>query len=694
MRFTIGHKLVAVMLGVVICGSFGAYRFASEREQQKLLFEKQESAALTSRLIAVAVAPSLFFDDVDGVKDALALASANPAILAAGIWKGGAGGRVLTADRRADPKQQLSSPDAAEDPDPWGSGFVTRQAPVVGADGAEIGLALVVASLAPERAAFGVLQRQILMTSVGAGLVLALLLAVVSQLVVVGPIVRLREAAIALAKGQRSALDTRGTDEVADLSRSFVEMAAAIREREESLGKRNQEMRLVLNNVGQGLLVIDRDARVGPERSAVVDTWFGPPDADSTFIDLLARMDGLVSAGFAAAWDQVISDFFPLEVALAQLPSRLRTDRAMYDISYRPILDSSEAMSSVLVVITDITSIVAHESERAEQSDILEAATQLIKDREAFLTWMADARVLVAQIIDAETEKPLRQLHTLKGNAAVFGLSGLASRTNALEEVLADGRALTAQDKTDLAQGLERLLDRVSALLTTPSAGSSVVADDMYNALVDQVKAGASQKAILQTLESWKFEPTEKALTRLSEYAKKVSEQLGKKIEVDVVSNGLRLPQRYDSIWSTMTHLVRNAVDHGIESPETRVARGKGGSGTLRLETRKADEGVYIVVSDDGGGIEWERVRTKAHSIGIASESQVDLENALFNDGFSTRDVASEISGRGVGLSALKDEVVKMGGVIQISSSIGKGAEFACFVPNEYVASEQTRSAA
>ena len=61
MRFTIGHKLVAVMLGVVICGSFGAYQFASEREQQKLLIDKQESAALTSRLIAVAVAPSLFF---------------------------------------------------------------------------------------------------------------------------------------------------------------------------------------------------------------------------------------------------------------------------------------------------------------------------------------------------------------------------------------------------------------------------------------------------------------------------------------------------------------------------------------------------------------------------------------------------------------------------------------------------------
>jgi len=121
---------------------------------------------------------------------------------------------------------------------------------------------------------------------------------------------------------------------------------------------------------------------------------------------------------------------------------------------------------------------------------------------------------------------------------------------------------------------------------------------------------------------------------------------------------------------------VRNAVDHGLESPDERIAAGKPEAGRLQLVARYTNDALVIEVVDDGRGIVWDRVREKAEAAGLPSATEHDLVKALFSDGVSTADEVSETSGRGVGLAAVDSVVRELGGEIAVQSELGKGTRF------------------
>jgi two-component system chemotaxis sensor kinase CheA len=131
--------------------------------------------------------------------------------------------------------------------------------------------------------------------------------------------------------------------------------------------------------------------------------------------------------------------------------------------------------------------------------------------------------------------------------------------------------------------------------------------------------------------------------------------------------------------------MVRNAVDHGIESPEARVAAGKSEEGTLRLSAMHRSGRIVIEVSDDGAGINRKRVREIAISKGLISEDAAltdeETDNLIFLPGFSTNDTASAISGRGVGMDVVKRAIQALGGRITISSRYGYGSSFSMSLP-------------
>jgi len=123
-----------------------------------------------------------------------------------------------------------------------------------------------------------------------------------------------------------------------------------------------------------------------------------------------------------------------------------------------------------------------------------------------------------------------------------------------------------------------------------------------------------------------------------------------------------------------MTHVIRNAVDHGLRGLE-----GVRPKLTFRAE-READR-IRIRISDNGHGVSWDKVREKAKSVGIPYKNADDLVNALFYDGLSTKSSVSETSGRGVGMSALKAAVLNYGGAIRVESEFGKGTSIILELP-------------
>jgi two-component system chemotaxis sensor kinase CheA len=159
---------------------------------------------------------------------------------------------------------------------------------------------------------------------------------------------------------------------------------------------------------------------------------------------------------------------------------------------------------------------------------------------------------------------------------------------------------------------------------------------------------------------------------------------LGKgRISVEKDAHGLKIdPQIWSEFWSSLSHVVRNAVDHGLEDEVTRKEKRKE-HGVLSLESTMKDGALEISIGDNGSGIDWEAIAQKAETLGIPHQNEADLLNVLLSDGFSTKSQVSSTSGRGVGLAAVKQAVEKLSGRIEVESKVGEGTAWKFIFPSE-----------
>jgi two-component system chemotaxis sensor kinase CheA len=178
--------------------------------------------------------------------------------------------------------------------------------------------------------------------------------------------------------------------------------------------------------------------------------------------------------------------------------------------------------------------------------------------------------------------------------------------------------------------------------------------------------------------------PVGTVLSRFRRLVRDLALELGK--EVDFVIQGAETTfdkSVVDELGEPLLHLVRNALDHGLERPEEREARGKPRRGTLTLAARQASSLAEVAVLDDGGGIDLDRVRRRASEMGMRTEAVDDasLLDLVFLPAFSTRQGVSALSGRGVGLDVVKASVERLGGAVRVRSVPGRGTEFRLAFP-------------
>jgi two-component system chemotaxis sensor kinase CheA len=192
----------------------------------------------------------------------------------------------------------------------------------------------------------------------------------------------------------------------------------------------------------------------------------------------------------------------------------------------------------------------------------------------------------------------------------------------------------------------------------------------------------------LERMLKLQLQPLRGSLLALARYARELGRSLRREVEVVVEGEDTRLDRRIArELQDALLHLVRNAVDHGIESPEVREARGKPRGGRLRLRAAAEGAKVRLEIADDGGGIDPERVRREAVESGLvdapaaAALRREELLRLLFAPGFSTRKQVSELSGRGVGLDVVATAVNRVGGEVFLSSEPRRGTLVAIEVP-------------
>jgi chemotaxis protein histidine kinase CheA len=340
-----------------------------------------------------------------------------------------------------------------------------------------------------------------------------------------------------------------------------------------------------------------------------------------------------------------------------------------------------------------VTEAVGLAQSEADQREQLALFQNLVSDREEFFEFVAECERLARSAADDQmTDRAtlFRAVHTLKAICAMRGVGSIASVCHVLERKLAQpGEGLDAIDRERLAEVWSAFLERVRKLTGEIAEDRVELARSDLQSMADAMEAGCNHAELLQMLRRLDREPAAHRLERLAEDARALAQRLGKgELEVTIQSDDVRFDRkRWAPFWSSFVHMLRNAVDHGIESAEERLAMGKPKLGQLSLRVRQIDGEVVIEISDDGRGIDWAGVRQKARILGYQARTEAELLRTLLRGGVSTKVAVTEISGRGAGVSACGRACDALGGRLSLATAPGQGTTFSFHFPADRILS-------
>ncbi len=463
-----------------------------------------------------------------------------------------------------------------------------------------------------------------------------------------------------------------------------INLEQLVAARTAELAKRNAAMRIVLDNVDQGLATIKPNGTLDAERSAIFNRWF--PANDDSFSSALAGPDEQTQLMLQLGWEGVVEGFLPRDVAIAQLPVHLQRDGRHYAMTYK-LMGDEETLEGALLMVTDATDQVERRRKEAEQRELVAVFEAVMKDKSGFIEFFNETEKMCEEVVRNPALGAAlckRLVHTVKGNTAIYGVTSVAQACHDIETACADEeRAPNSTERATLENVWSSFASRVRLFADQSAEDVIELTYGDLERLVDYVRQQLPHSELLSKLEALRNEPTAVRLARIGEQARQLCKRLGKPpVTVVVDSHGLRLPSdRWGEFWASFIHVVRNALDHGIEPEEHRLAAGKPAAGIISLRTERVGENFRVEMQDDGAGINWSRIAEKAELRGLPHTNQGDLVAALFADGLSTRDEATEVSGRGVGMSAVREACKKLGGEVTVFSQPGRGTTVRCTIP-------------
>jgi len=465
----------------------------------------------------------------------------------------------------------------------------------------------------------------------------------------------------------------------------------------------------ILDNVGQASFSIDERGEIGSNYSAQATDYFGEQQlAGLPFADLILREDRKGLRAYYRALSMIFSgNQFDPQVVLELLPKHSKINGREFRLTYHFAEDRLGFVVSVFVQMQDITEELL-KAKQAEETQAREDAEKKIQEKVreniasflSLLEMIDQNRTQLSPVVRAaknnqgvtgeEQRTLLKQLHSIKGLCSQFELKGLRTAVHRVEGVLTAAEEPQPEEFLALHKRLEQqyryahsLIASLGEKIVNVLMGVSFTQEEFAQLKTDllQDNLAAARRAVIQK----DHVPVENLVASWSEDVQALGQALGKQVEFrfDAPENG-QLPGDLVKLLNVeLRHVYRNAVDHGIESPEQRESQGKPAKGTLTCRVSVQGNQLHLELEDDGGGINWEFIQAKAlENPRIDTEEVQQLIQAgedwkiLFLPGFSSQEEVSEISGRGVGMDAVTQAVEQFKGDLGVSSSLGKGTRF------------------
>ncbi len=492
-------------------------------------------------------------------------------------------------------------------------------------------------------------------------------------------------------------------DNVVGLEKIVEARTATIRENQ-------HDMHLILNNLEEGLVTITLDGQMSSKTSRAVTEWFGNPVADESFGIWIGRRDARFGEWFSLALESLREGILPAEVALSQLPTRMKDGEKTYSVRYQRISHANDrlgefaegvltiprsgassgkvAPEKILVIITDITDILSKDLVERHQGDLLRLFQHMMRDKAGFLEFLAEADDIMRFLQGGHyhsLDHLKRLVHTLKGNSAIFGMGRVSEICHDVEnEIVEQGGAPAGMEMAALDEAWGQIRPDIEKLIGEARQSSIEIDDDDYEAILKILRDGVDVNIVAGMMESWRLESTGKRLARVEHQIRGIAERMGKSnVSVSIEPNDLRFNrEHFAPFWSAFVHVLRNAVDHGIEDRELRRKGGKPEQAAIKVVTAMDGDRFVVTVEDDGPGVDWERLWTRAGELGVAS-SALEERELICLPGLSSRDTVTELSGRGMGMGAVAEACQALGGTIEVRSQHGVGTRVQFAFPKD-----------
>jgi two-component system chemotaxis sensor kinase CheA len=503
-----------------------------------------------------------------------------------------------------------------------------------------------------------------------------------------------------------------------DLEKKVADRTAALKQK-------NDDIANMLSNMHQGLFTIVEGGLIHPEYAAYLEAIFETTHiSNRNFADLLFRncklsqdvLDSALTSVASIVGEDIMMYEFNAHLLVKELTLNFedKPDK-LIELDWDPIKDENDVVTKLMVTVRDVTELKKLQAEAEGQKQELTIIGEILAvDAAKFSDFIRGALKFVAEcrkIIQTTPNKNLervadlfRNMHTVKGNARTYGFKLITETVHLVENTydqLRKNEEMEWQPSTLLyelatAEAAIRRYDVTARekLARDGKSGGAALDREQVAQLLDNViklssldlpaRAVPLVKDTYRKLLSIESKPVSKVIAPVVESVKSLAVELGKTEPAVQIADGdvFIHSDVHGMMGDIFMHIMRNAIDHGIESPAERVEKRKADFGTIVVNTDMVDGNLVLDVRDDGRGLALTRIFRKAVEMGLYAPdakrpAAIEVANLIFASGFSTAEQVTEVSGRGVGMEAVKQFLLAEGG--SISVMLDDGDEMADF---------------
>lgn len=486
-----------------------------------------------------------------------------------------------------------------------------------------------------------------------------------------------------------------------------------VAERTAQLAQKTSDINAMLNNMSLGVCTIVPGTRIHPEFSNAMRAIFGQEDFSDQLIEEVlfthstvgvdARDQAIVGLNAILGEDQMMWDFNS-HVLVREVELQKEGTHKILQLDWSPIVNADDVVEKVLLMVQDVTHLRELEAESAQQKEELDIIAQIIRISVGkFNEFIDSAHKFSAEnrrLLQETPERDLnviaalfRNMHTIKGNARTFEFTQITNAAHAAEQeydalrkddqVPWDADKMLAElDAVDIA--IARYVStsedklgrkgRAGDLLTTRGVFIANEELDDLQRLAGSVAESAVPAALQlrDVVSRLGLIPLSRLVSGAVDSISSLAKELGKPTPEVVLEGEAGFNNRFaESLKSALMHVVRNSLDHGIEGVDARKAAGKPETGQIRFTCQPTESGIELGIGDDGRGLALHKLYEKGVSAGRfqagVSVPPQAVSELIFDSGLSTAEQVTQVSGRGVGMDAVRAFLAEHGATITIA---------------------------